>query len=282
MTLKEAEEYISKQILLQYDFCEASIIAKMALVHITGLGNTEYSLSYFDAIDDAILPEMQRITNRLQWGEPIQYVTGKAHFYGFDFDVNPSVLIPRRETEELVQWIVSKNPRREPLRIVDICTGSGCIAITLKKLLPLTKVSALDVSEAALQTAMQNATALHAEIDFFKSDVLELEKLPFDDIQIMVSNPPYVTETEKSLMHINVLNHEPHLALFVPDNDPLIFYRKIAHLALQHLVEGGQLYFEINEKYGEEIRQMLHEMGFSSVELRNDMQGKARMIKAIR
>lgn len=282
MTLKEAEDYIRKNILLQFDYSEAGAIAKISMQHITRLSGAEYSLNYFAPLDEAILPEVQRFVSRLQWGEPVQYVTGTSHFYGFDFNVNPSVLIPRRETEELVGWILQDAGRNENLRIVDLCTGSGCIAITLKKFLPQSEVLAIDVSEAALNTAMQNALTLHAEIQWVKSDILMHDNLPVDGIQILVSNPPYVTEREKEQMQINVLNYEPHLALFVSDDDPLLFYRKISDLAQEHLSEGGFLYFEINEKYGAEIKKLVEELGFHSVELKTDMQGKMRMLKAVK
>ncbi len=200
---------------------------------------------------------------------------------GFDFLVTPDVLIPRRETEELVQLIFEQNHSKDPLTILDIGTGSGCIPIMLKKKLGKAKVYAIDISNSALDIAEKNAKKMNSEITFLQADILKMNALSFDTFDIIVSNPPYVTIQEKELMHRNVTEFEPHLALFVTDDDPLIFYRKISELAFKSLNSYGQLYFEINEKYANEVKEILMQFGFSHIEIIKDMQGKDRIVKGI-
>jgi len=215
---------------------------------------------------------------------PIQYIIGETEFYGLPFYVDKSVLIPRPETEELVSWIVRevkiKKPSLSepiPYNILDIGTGSGCIAIALAKNLPKAKVWALDVSEKAIEVAQNNAKLNQVNIHFLNEDILSLKSLPekFDSI---VSNPPYVRELEKNEIKNNVLQNEPHLALFVKDNDPLLFYDKIADFAKENLKPKGKLYFEINQYLGKETVQLLKEKGFKNIELKKDIFGKDRMI----
>ncbi|EOZ96087.1 Protein-N(5)-glutamine methyltransferase PrmC [Indibacter alkaliphilus LW1] len=212
-------------------------------------------------------------------GKPIQYITGKAPFYGREFLVNSAVLIPRNETEELVHLIIQEN-QKEGLKILDIGTGSGCIPITLSLEILGANVSALDVSETALEIASQNAELLKAEVQFLLCDILK-EDIQVPDLDIIVSNPPYVRNSEKMRMHQNVLDHEPHLALFVYDEDPLLFYRIIAEKARKVLKPGGKLYFEINEVFGKETKILLEGKGFSSVAIINDLNGKERIISAV-
>ena len=212
---------------------------------------------------------------------PIQYLLGKTHFYGLDFEVNENVLIPRPETEELVEWIINENKaidKKKKVKILDIGTGSGCIAISLAKNLPNAEVYAIDVSKKALETAKRNAISNNVEIIFMLKNVLELEILK-SNYDIIVSNPPYVRNLEKEEIKKNVLDYEPHLALFVEDNDALIFYRKIASLAQKNLLENGQLYFEINQYLGKEMTDLLEEMNFKNIELRKDIYDNDRMIK---
>jgi release factor glutamine methyltransferase len=209
---------------------------------------------------------------RLEKGEPIQYIIGTTWFYGLEFQVTPDVLIPRPETEELVDWIVQSKPKGE---ILDLCTGSGCIAVSLAKTLNQ-KVTAVDVSAGALEVAKQNAKLNEVEVEFLERDVLNLEDFS-GKFEVIVSNPPYVRELEKAEILPNVLEHEPHLALFVPDDDALIFYRKIAQWSLAHLAPNGRLYFEINQYLGPQTVKMLEGFGYK-VELRKDMAGNDRMI----
>jgi release factor glutamine methyltransferase len=221
------------------------------------------------------------ILKQLQQEIPIQYLLGKTSFYGLDFEVNENVLIPRPETEELVEWIVSKNivhSKTNNLKILDIGTGSGCIAISLAKNIPNAQVFAVDVSEQALATAKKNAEINDVNISFIYRNILETEDLG-QEFDIIVSNPPYVRNLEKMEIKKNVLDNEPHLALFVDDNDALIFYKKIAELAQKNLSKNGQLYFEINQYLGKEMIDLLEQMNFKNIELRKDIYDNDRMIK---
>lgn len=213
---------------------------------------------------------------------PIQYLLGKTSFYGLDFEVNENVLIPRPETEELVEWILEDCAKRETTNdfsILDIGTGSGCIPISLKKQLPQTKVSAIDVSEKALEVAKGNAKLNGVEVYFILQNILETADL-LESYDVIVSNPPYVRNSEKQEIKNNVLEYEPHLALFVADDDALIFYRKIGELALKSLRPNGKLFFEINQYLGKETVDLLKDLGFQNVELKKDIYGNDRMILA--
>jgi len=221
----------------------------------------------------------QRILNILEGLKrkvPVQYLLGKAHFYGMWLEVNPSVLIPRQETEELVDWIIDDNRGKKP-SILDVCTGSGCIALALKKQLPEGNVTAIDISPEALETAAHNAEMEELEIELIEEDALnmsaEIKKTTFD---IIVSNPPYIIEADKDQVQDNVLQYEPHLALFVPDNDPLVFYKAIADFAKGH---STTIYFEIYEDMGDAMKEMLAGKGFINIVLRRDLNGKDRMLK---
>lgn len=219
--------------------------------------------------------------SQLKQERPIQHILGKAHFCELEFRVDENVLIPRPETEELVYWIINevqKGAPREEVKILDIGTGSGCIAISLAKNLPNAKVYALDISKKALQIAGENAMDNGVDIVFLEADILSLEGFK-DKFDVIVSNPPYVRELEKLEMKNNVVEHEPGLALFVSDGDPLIFYKKITRFSLSHLKKGGVLFFEINQYLGEEMKQLLEAENFSEIELRKDMFGNDRMLK---
>ena len=211
---------------------------------------------------------------------PVQYLLGTTSFYDLNFEVNKNVLIPRPETEELVDWIVQDNKKSEnSIKILDIGTGSGCIAISLAKNIPNSKITAIDISEKALKIAQKNAIKNNVAVTFLKKNILKISNLEqiFD---IIVSNPPYVRNLEKNEIKKNVLDYEPHLALFVDDDDALIFYRTIATLALKNLSENGKLYFEINQFLGLETVQLLEKLGYKNIELRKDIYGNDRMIKA--
>ena len=221
----------------------------------------------------------EKIKSRLLKEEPIQYILGSTHFMDLSFKVTPDVLIPRPETEELVEWIINESKNRTSLKILDIGTGSGCIAISLAHHLPNAEVFAIDVSAKALQMAKQNALLNHVEVHFLEIDILKAENLP-QQFDIIVSNPPYVRNLEKEEIKKNVLEHEPHLALFVDDFNALIFYKKIAELAIKNLNNNGQLFFEINQYLGREMVQLLEDLQFSNIELRKDIYGNARMTRA--
>ncbi len=224
--------------------------------------------------------EWEKITERLQKGEPVQYILGETDFCGRTFRLTRDTLIPRPETAELVRWILDDASRSGARSVLDIGTGSGCIALSLAAELPDVSVEGWDISEGALQAAQANSRLLAVPATFRRQDVLAPD-LPDVHFDLIVSNPPYVTESERAGMERNVLEWEPAAALFVPDDDPLRFYRAIACFARRALTSGGALYFEINRAYGAEVVRLLEDMGFTDVELRKDLSGNDRMIKAI-
>ncbi|MEG1581279.1 MAG: peptide chain release factor N(5)-glutamine methyltransferase [Bacteroidaceae bacterium] len=228
--------------------------------------------------------ELHKMLERLRKKEPVQYVVGKALFMGYAFDVTPAVLIPRPETEELVNWVTSdvqQNDAKEPVRLVDIGTGSGCIAILLAKRLRQANVTGWDLSDAALSVAKANAKRLKVDVAFEQRDVLQpVPELPLK-YNVIVSNPPYICQCERQSMERNVTDYEPSLALFVADDDPLVFYRAIAQLGQKALAPNGTIYFEINERFGNETAALLKQEGYHAIELRKDSFGRHRMLKAI-
>ena len=264
-----------------YPDSEALALAKMLLVEAFGFSTLELYGGKDKEISGKRLDVLNEMIARLKKNEPIQYVIGAEVFCGWTFEVNENVLIPRPETQELVRWIEADWKSDAPCRILDVGTGSGCIAISLSKLLEGAEVEAWDISEGALRVARRNAGRNEAQVFFRRVDVLKActEDCRYD---VIVSNPPYITESEKQDMDANVLEWEPHTALFVPDADPLLFYRRIAELGVSMLKEGGALYFEINRAYGEETVRMLEGLGYKQIELRKDNWGNDRMIKANR
>ena len=275
---------LTSQLSAYYPRLEAQSIVYLLLHHYCQATRTDILLN--KNLDDHT--DWPSIMARLQQHEPVQYVIGEADFYGRKFVVNPSVLIPRPETEELVQWVISTVKRwskstTQPIKLLDIGTGSGCIAITLAKELPQVQVWAWDVSAEALEVARQNAERYQATIFFEQIDVLAYDPTcaSLDELFLaIVSNPPYVTYSESKQMQENVLLHEPHLALFVADDDPLIFYKKIAQIAQHCLVADGGCFMEINEQYGTETKQLFEEKSFQLVQLLQDIHGKERFVGA--
>ena len=232
-------------------------------------------------ISDAAIEKWNSILVQLQQEKPIQYITGEAWFYGLQFEVNENTLIPRPETEELVEWIIESQKSKvksQKFEILDIGTGTGCIPISLKANLPHVNVSAIDVSEKALEVAKRNAVSNNVEVNFIQANILEVQDLN-QHFDIIVSNPPYVRNLEKQEIKKNVLDFEPHLALFVEDTDALLFYRKIAQLALKNLAPNGLLFFEINQYLGKETVELLKNLGLKNIELKKDIYGNDRMIK---
>lgn len=273
--------YIREALQGYYADAEASSIAKMLLMDKFGFSNLEFyggKDKVFSEKEQELLDEsLARLCNR----EPIQYIIGTELFKGLTFEVNDQVLIPRPETQELVDWIVQDFQSEEGCRVLDIGTGSGCISVSLACFLNRPQVEAWDVSEGALEVARKNAERNNVEVVFRQQDVFKPSpNEPFYDV--IVSNPPYITEKEKVNMEANVLDWEPHTALFVPDSAPLLFYERIARIGLERLKSGGALYVEINRQYGKETCAMLENMGYKKVELRKDMFGNDRMIKAIK
>ena len=264
-----------------YTDAEALSLAKMLLVEVFGFSTLELYGGKDRGFSEKEQEVLSDIVCRLQNHEPIQYIIGRETFMGLVFEVNENVLIPRPETQELVNWILEDRRADEGCKILDIGTGSGCIPISLAHFMRGAELEAWDISDGALDVARRNASQNEVKVLFRKQNVLEV--VPSSSCyDVIVSNPPYITEKEKVDMEANVLDWEPSIALFVPDTDPLLFYRKIAELGLEMLVAGGALYFEINRAYGEMMKTMLEDMGYNNVELRKDMFGNDRMIKAIK
>ncbi len=254
--------------------------------HITGLSTAQLLAERDIRLSEEQQRWMDGAICRLENNEPLQHVLGYCEFYGRKFKCDGRALVPRPETEELVEWITSMHNAQctmHNLNILDIGTGTGCIALSLAKELPEAKVSALDISKEALSLARENAELLSAKnVQFVQGDILNHSSLliPHSSFQIIVSNPPYVRECEKADMEANVLDYDPHTALFVSDEDPLIFYRAIGEFALTHLTTNGALYFEINQYLGRETCDLLIGLGYRNVELREDINGNARMVRA--
>lgn len=283
MTIASIEKVFVEDLTSLYGPEEAGSIAWLVIGFVCKINRSQYLNNKNDDLSGEELAIFYNMLSDLKKGVPVQYLMGETDFYGSVFKVNPSVLIPRPETEELVDWVLkdmkADKSGREGLKMLDIGTGSGCIPITIKKYLPRLEVSAVDISFDALAVAKENALLNGTEVHFIQDDML-YPVAEWDKFSIITSNPPYVTLAEKEQMHVNVLDHEPHLALFVPENDPLIFYKAIARFADRHLDGGGLLYLEINENLGQETVSLLKDSGFKDIELRQDLRERDRMIKA--
>ena len=282
MNIKEYRTQFIQELTLIYDAGEAESFFYLILEEKKQLKRIDLALHPDLVFSEEEIGVWNAILEQLKQEIPIQYLLGKTSFYGLDFEVNAAVLIPRPETEELVEWILESQkskPESQKVKILDIGTGSGCIAISLAKNLPDATVFALDVSEEALATAKKNAKNNSVNVTFIHQNILETEDL-VQQFDIIVSNPPYVRNLEKEEIKKNVLENEPHLALFVADNDALVFYKKIAQLAQKNLLSNGQLYFEINQYLGKEMVDLLEKMNFKTVDLRKDIYGNDRMTKA--
>ncbi|MFH6995813.1 peptide chain release factor N(5)-glutamine methyltransferase [Flavobacterium sp. FlaQc-48] len=280
MRIKQYRTQFIKELSSFYDAYEAESFFYLILEDKHKLRQIDLALNHELTFSEEDFVVWDSLLAELKKEVPIQYLLGKTHFYGLEFEVNENVLIPRPETEELVEWIInehSKMDRTKKIKILDIGTGSGCIAISLAKNIPNAEVYAIDVSKKAIETAKKNAANNKVELNFILQDILETEELKCN-FDIIVSNPPYVRNLEKEEIKKNVLDYEPHLALFVEDNDALVFYRKIAELAQENLLENGQLYFEINQYLGEETKDLLEKMNFKNIELRRDIYDNDRMI----
>lgn len=296
MKVFEAEQFIKEQLKRIYDEQESTNIASLSVEHITSLSKSQRISKKDEELSISQLTQIQAHLQRLKKHEPIQYITNKAWFFGMELYVDQNVLIPRPETEELVKWIVDdakasgkdvfvRGPMEADettqLKILDIGTGSGCIALALKKTMPKAEVWACDVSEEALNVARRNGSDLDVRVDFQGLNFLDEEQqkqLP--TVDIIVSNPPYVPLEDKEQMHRNVVDHEPHAALFVPNNDPLVFYKAIIQFSKKRLYKNGSIYLEIHEQLGKDVVNLFQQNGFDKIELRKDMQGKDRMVKA--
>jgi len=280
MTVNHLSRFIRNDLQGFYPDREIQQFIVIIFEHLLKYTKIDIHLKGNEPISDEIFQQTNDIVLQLKQYRPIQYITGRAHFYNMYFIVNGQVLIPRQETEELVKWIIDDHSGKK-VRILDIGTGSGCIAISLAKTLNNAMVEAVDVSPEALSVALKNSVLNEVTINFIKADMLIRQFAPFEKYDIVVSNPPYVRKSERNMMGKNVPGHEPSIALFVSDEDALIFYRVISEFGLKFLKPGGYLYFEINEAFGNEVTALLKQAGYNNVTLRKDINGKDRMVKAV-
>ena len=285
MLLKTLRENFHTALKEEYPDTEIQSFFNLLAACFLKMKRIEVTLNLYAPISGKKCEKFENAVIRLKNHEPIQYIIGVTEFYGLPFKVTESTLIPRPETEELVQWIIdSTKSEAETLSILDIGTGTGCIAISLAEHVPASKVYAMDISKKALTVARTNAKLNKVAVEFFEVDILDWKNeavtLGFEDMKfdIIVSNPPYVRELEKAQMSANVLEHEPHLALYVTDDDPLIFYKTIEEFATNHLKDNGRLFFEINQYLGSEMLELLHTSDFKNVDLKKDIFGNDRMI----
>lgn len=279
--MKAGIAYIRKELAGIYSKEETESLIFLIFEKLKGYSRTQFLLANNDCLSSEELSGISEIVGRLKSHEPIQYILGVTEFYGLPFYAVPEVLIPRPETEELVQWIIQENKMARPT-VLDIGTGSGCIAVSLWKNIADSILLACDISPVCVATTLRNAKLNNCDIKVFEYDILtQTPEMNFPELDIIVSNPPYVRESEKIQMERNVLDHEPELALFVPDENPLIFYERIAEFSRIHLKNEGRLYFEINEALGPECAGMLQRKGFSGISLKKDIHGKDRMIRAV-
>ena len=284
-TVEAVKSYFRERLQDQFSESEIRQMLKTAVCERLKLSSADYLLSDKHLLSESDLLYFRGIVKRLQANEPFQYIIGHSDFYGLTIKTDKRALIPRPETEELVRWIADDHSEKKGLKVIDLCTGSGCIALALKSVLADAKIIGVDVSKDALNLAQENTVSLDLEVEWLELDLLEpttysgFEASSYD---VWVSNPPYIPFADKSSIAENVLEHEPHLALFVEDHDPLLFYRVIAQQGKKYLKKGGSLYFEIHEDLADSVKQLLQTENYFSVEVRKDMQGKNRMVKAVR
>ena len=275
--LKKITKAWANQLSDLYSEREARNILLLALEDVFGFTRSALLLSKEIDLSEEQLEELRKIASRLKAGEPYQYIVGFTYFDDLKLKVAPGVLIPRPETEELISWVQETIQDRENLKVEDWCTGSGCIALAIKNRKPDFEVKGFDISTEALEIARLNAKELNLDVQFEINNALKPENKEKADV--IISNPPYIPRKEKAKMHQNVTDFEPDLALFVPDENPLLFYRAIAEYALNNLVDQGCLFFELHENYAPETKLMVEELGFTSVEIKEDLQGKHRILK---
>lgn len=282
-TLEGIRSYFHRSLTDQFSDSEIKLMLKVFVMKRMNLSDTDYLLAQDVRFSESDLLYFRSCVKRLQANEPFQYLVGSTEFYGLELLSDKRALIPRPETEELVDWIVESLERKESLNIIDICAGSGCIALALKSVLQDAKVEAWELSDDALALIKDNVKYTNLEIHPLKMDALSQSyPAPNDHYEVIVSNPPYIPNSDRARMHANVLEFEPEMALFVEDGDPFIFYRRIAEEAMNLLKDKGYLYFEIHEDYGDEMIELLSSCGFVNIELRKDLQGRSRMIRGQR
>ena len=280
--IKDIISFFKQELRGFYDEREIKSFIYLIMEEYTTLNSAQLLVNGDKTINESVLLKIKFAINDLKVYKPVQYILGKTFFYDLEFNVTPDVLIPRPETEELVNWLIDDYKNHlQTITLLDIGTGSGCIPISIKKHLPQANINAVDISEKALEVAKRNAKKNEVSINFMQLDILDKERwheLPETDV--IISNPPYVCDSEKQMMQPNVLDYEPHLALFVSNDDPLLFYNAITDFAIQKLKPNGSLYFEINENFALKTKTLLEIKGFTNCEIHKDMQGKNRMIKA--
>lgn len=286
MTVEEMIREARGRLAAEYGMREAAAMVDEMMLRIKGWDKTATIIHGNETVTDFLKGQVEATVGRLLDGEPIQYIFGKAHFYGMDFNVTPATLIPRPETAQLVDMIVDRYGNDSDLRVLDLGTGSGCIAIALARHLPFPKeVTAVDISEEAIEVARSNSAGLKVKVNFIHGNMLDTDEMVAalgERYDIIVSNPPYIAQREAAGMERNVLEHEPATALFVPDDDPLVFYRAIAVIAEKRLDDKGTLFLEINPLFAKELAAMLREHGFQDVDIEKDMQKADRFIIARR
>ena len=279
-TLQATIQYIEKELKDYYPQEEIQAFSGIIIEHVCGWNYTERIMRKKDKLNKTAIGEIKGITERLKQYEPLQYILGETEFFGLKIRVNPAVLIPRPETEELVDWVL-KSGGKGTGKVLDIGTGSGCIALAIKCNRKDASVTATDISPVALEVAQTNARLNNLQLNFIEADFLNFEYNNWANFDIIVSNPPYVRESEKAEMKSNVLKYEPENALFVKDDDPLVFYRRIGEFGRKYLNQKGKLFVEINEHLGRETKQLFGTLGYSDVELKNDIHGKLRLLRAV-
>lgn len=277
-TIRTISNYAQTLLSPEYDITEIKATLRIIFEECQSWSFTQQVINYDQQLPSESVKRIKDILKRLSMGEPLQYIFGYELFMGLKLKVDTSTLIPRPETEELVQRVAKTD--KSSVTILDIGTGSGAIAIALAKKIERAKVTACDISKEAIGIAQQNAESHNVEIKFIEADILNWENYRFEQYNIIVSNPPYITESEKQEMERRVLEHEPHSALFVPDTNPLLFYRRIAQFGTKHLENGGELWFEINRAYGKECCNMLQEIGYCEIELYKDNFNNDRIVRA--
>lgn len=281
-TIQAVKAYFTERLKTRFSENEIKHFFYESVVERLALSKTALLLNEPQLVSESDLLFFRSIVKRLLQNEPFQHIIGSTYFYDLKLKTDKRALVPRPETEELVDWVVTDQKENKPSKIADICSGSGCIALALKSVLPATEITAIELSDAALALGNENAKNLGLNIHFVQKDVFDSFDEFTSDYAVWVTNPPYIPESDRAEMHENVLSFDPEMALFVPNEDPLLFYREIGKKALHHLKHQGVLYAEIHERFAAETHQLLKEIGFDSIEIKKDLQGKDRMIKAVK
>lgn len=281
-TIQAVKAYFTDRLKTRFSENEIKHFFYESVVERLSVSKTALLLNEPILVSESDLLFFRSIVKRLLQNEPFQHIIGSTYFYDLKIKTDKRALVPRPETEELVHWIVEDFKGHEPLKIADICSGSACIALALKSVMPVTEITAIELSDVALALGIENANNLGLNIHFIQKDVFDSFDEIASDYAVWVTNPPYIPESDRAEMHENVLEFDPEMALFVSNEDPLVFYREIGKKAHHHLMHQGVLYAEIHERFGAETSQLLKEIGFDSIEIKKDLQGKDRMIKAVK